>query len=161
MSFPIYPDKYKLPAMVTAAQMLEFRRGQGGLKGLQAPHAAVLCLYNGVIKHFGWKYPSRHTSAFQCDLYLLNKTGGRVGVLGNFRMGGAAVVALAELMIAWGARRLVILSLAGGLQPELEAGDIVLASGAVRHEGASYHYLAPTEQVAASPRLVADLARAL
>src|SRR5258705_10296458 len=94
MIFPLYPDKYKLPPTESAKQMLEFRRGQGKLKGLQAPHGVVLCLYNGVIKRFGWKYPSRHITSFQCDLYLLNKTGGRVGVLGNFGMGAPAVVAL-------------------------------------------------------------------
>ena len=161
MSFPIYPEKYKLPALVTAAQMLAFRRGQGGLKGLQAPQGAVLCLYNGVIKHFPWKYPSRHIGAFQCDLYLLNKTAGRVGVLGNFGMGAPALVALAEQMAAWGTRRLVILSLTGGLQPALKPGDIVLADSAVRDEGTSYHYLPPAERVQASPALVASIGRAL
>lgn len=161
MSFPIFPDKYKLQPIVTGEQMLEFRRGQGGLKGRQAPDGAVLCLYNGVIKHFGWKYPSRHIRAFQCDLYLLNRTAGRVGVLGNFGMGAPAVVALAEQMIAWGTKRLVILSLAGGLQPNLEPGSIVLGDGAMRDEGTSYHYLPPAEQVAASPSLAASISRAL
>ncbi len=161
MGFPIYPEKYKLPAMVTAGQMLEFRRGQGGLKGLQAPRGAVLCLYNGVIKRLAWRYPSRHITAFQCDLYLLKRTGGRVGVLGNFGMGAPALVALAEQMIAWGTRRLVILSLAGGLQPSLEPGSILVGGGAIRDEGTSYHYLPPAEQVEADPRLVAILAEAL
>jgi uridine phosphorylase len=141
--------------------MLEFRRGQGGLKGLQAPRGAVLCLYNGVMKRLAWRYPSRHTAAFQCDLYLLKRTGGRVGVLGNFGMGAPALVALAEQMIAWGTRRLVILSLAGGLQPELEPGSILVGSGAIRDEGTSYHYLPPAEQVEAAPGLVASLAGAL
>jgi uridine phosphorylase len=141
--------------------MLEFRRGQGGLKGLQAPQGVVLCLYNGVIKHFGWKYPSCHITSFQCDLYLLNKTGGRVGVLGNFGMGAPAVVALAEQMIAWGTKRLAILSLAGGLQPGLGPGEIVLGERAFRDEGTSYHYLPPAEQVQAGADLVGAVARKL
>ena len=161
MSYPVFPNKLALQPVVTAEQMLEFRKGQGRLKGLRAPRAAVLCLYNGVIRYFGWKYPSRHTTAFQCDLYLLNRFGGRVGVLGNFGMGAPAVVALAEQMIAWGTERLVILSLAGALQPELEPGSIVVAAGAVRDEGTSYHYLPPAEQVQASPRLVGEISSAL
>lgn len=161
MSFPIFPDKHTLQPIVTAEQMLEFRRGQGGLKGLDAPQGAVLCLYNGVIKHFGWKYPSRHVSAFQCDLFLLNKTARRVGVLGNFGMGAPAVVALAEQMIAWGTKRLAILSLAGALQPDLEPGDIVVGDRAIRDEGTSYHYLPPAEQVQAGPTLAASIAHAL
>ena len=161
MNFPLYPEKHKLPALVTAARMLEFRRGQGSLKGVQAPQAAILCLYNGVIKHFPWKYPSRHIGAFQCDLYLLNKTARRVGVLGHFGMGAPALVALAEQMAAWGTRRLVILSLAGGLQPALQPGDIVLGASAMRDEGTSYHYLPPAEQVQASPTLVGAIGDAL
>jgi uridine phosphorylase len=161
MSFPLYPDKHKLPALVTAERMIEFRRRQGGLKGVDAPPAAILCLYNGVIKFFGWKYPSRHIGAFQCDLYLLNKTARRVGVLGNFGMGAPALVALAEQMAAWGTRRLVILSLAGGLQPGLQPGDVVLGASAMRDEGTSYHYLPPAEQVPASATLVGAIGDAL
>lgn len=161
MSFPLYPEKYKLPARVSARQMLEFRRAQGRLKGLDAPEGVVLSLYNGVMKRFGWKYPSRHITSFQCDLYLLNRTGGRVGVLGNFGMGAPAVVALAEQMIAWGTQRLAILSLAGGLQPELAPGEIVLGERAFRDEGTSYHYLPPAEQVQAGLALVDALARRL
>ncbi len=157
MPFPLYPEKHTLPALVTAASLLEFRRAQGGLKGVQAPQAAILCLYNGVIQHFGWKYPSRYVGAFQCDLYLLHKTAGRVGVLGNFGMGAPALVALAEQMAAWGTRKLVILSLAGGLQPALQPGDIVLGASAMRDEGTSYHYLPPAEQVQASPALVGSI----
>lgn len=161
MSFPIFPDKYKLEPLITADQMVEFRRKQGGLKGLKAPSSVVLCSYNGVIRHFGWKYPSRHLTSFQSDLFLLNRKNGAVGVAGNFGMGAPAVVALSEQLIAWGARRLVFLSLAGGLQPGLEPGDVVLGARALRDEGTSYHYLPPAEQVHASPQLVAMLSQAM
>ena len=161
MSYPIFPDKHKLRSIVTPEGMVEFRRRQGGLKGLPAPHGAVLCLYNGVIRRLAWRYPARHVTAFQCDLYSLNQTRGRVAVLGNFGMGAPAVVALAEQMIAWDARRLVTLGLAGGLQPALKTGDILVGERAVRDEGTSYHYLAPAEQVEASPALVASISRAL
>jgi len=161
MSFPIYPEKHRFQPIVTAEQMVEFRRQQGGLKGLPAPDGVVLCLYNGVIKRLAWRYPARHLTAFQCDLYLLKRTSGRVGVLGNFGMGAPALVALAEQMIAWGTRRLVILSLAGGLQPDLKTGDIVVGNRAIRDEGTSYHYLPPARDVEASPALVASIARVL
>ena len=161
MSFPLYPDKHKLPALVTAERMVEFRRAQGGLRDLKAPQSVVLSLYNGVIKNFSWRYRCRHIDAFQCDLYLLDKTGGRVGVVGNFGMGAPALVALAEQLAAWGTRRLVILSLAGALQPALHPADIVLGASAMRDEGTSYHYLPPAEQVSASPVLVGAIGDAL
>ncbi len=161
MSYPIFPDKYKLPAMLTAEQMLEFRRKQGGLGGLTAPESVILCLYKGVMRRFRWRYPSRRVPGFLGDLYLVKRANGRVGVLGNFGIGAPALTNMAEEMIAWGAKRCVILSLAGGLQPDLQPGSTVVCDRALRDEGTSYHYLAPARDVTASPDLVKTLCTAL
>jgi uridine phosphorylase len=161
MSYPIFPDKYKLPAMLTAEQMIEFRRKQGGLGNLSAPQAVVLCLYKGVMKRFAWKYPSQHVQGFLGDLYLVKRTNRRVGVMGNFGIGAPALTNMAEEMIAWGTQRLVILSLAGGLQPDLGPGSLVVCDRALRDEGTSYHYLPPTKDVSASANLVKSIQAAL
>ena len=161
MAFPVYPDKYALTAILTADQMIEFRRRQGGLAGIQPPEAVILCLYQGVLKHFWLKHRSRQVNGFLGDLYLLNKRRGQVAVMGNFGIGSPAVASLADELIAWGTQRLVLFSLAGGLQPDLEPGSIVLGDRAVRDEGASYHYLPPTKYVEASSRLVSRISIAL
>ena len=157
MSFPIFPDKPKLPAMLTAEKMIEFRRKQGGLGNFRAPEAVILCLYKGVMKYFPLKYSSKRVTGFLGDLYLLNKSKGRIGVMGNFGIGSPVVANLAEEMIAWGATRIVTLSLAGGLQPDLSPGDIVICNRAVRDEGTSYHYLPAEKHVDASSNFVSDL----
>ncbi len=161
MNYPIFPDKYKLPAMLTAEQMIEFRRKQGGLRGLTAPESVILCLYKGVMRRFSWRYPSRRVPGFLGDLYLIKRTNGNVGVLGNFGIGAPALTNMAEEMIAWGSKRCVILSLAGGLQPELQPGSIVVCDRALRDEGTSYHYLAPARDVSASSNLVKGICTAL
>ena len=160
MSYPIYPDKHKLPAMLTAENMIEFRRTQGGLGNFKVPETVILCLYKGVMKYFSLKYSSQRVTGFLGDLYLLNKTNGKIAVLGNFGIGSPVVASLADEMIAWGAKRLVILSLAGGLQPEFHPGDIVLCNRAVRDEGTSYHYLPAGKYADASSSFVADLSTA-
>lgn len=161
MSYPIFPDKHKLDPMLTAEHMIEFRRKQGGLGDLPAPQGVVLCLYNGVMKRFAWKYPSRRVGGFLGDLYLLKRSRGRVGVLGNFGIGAPGLASLAEELMAWGTKRLVILSLAGGLQPDLAPGSILVCDRALRDEGTSYHYLPAARDVAASPGLVAAISRGL
>ncbi len=161
MSFPIFPDKHKLQPMLTAEHMVEFRRAQGGLGDLPAPQGVVLCLYKGVMKRFAWKYPSRRVRGFLGDLYLLKRTGGKVGVVGNFGIGAPGLASLAEELMAWGAKRLIILSLAGGLQPELSPGSILVCDRAIRDEGTSYHYLPAAREVAASPTLVSAVSQAL
>jgi uridine phosphorylase len=160
MSYPIYPDKDKLAAMLTAEKMIEFRRKQGGLGNFRAPETVILCLYKGVMKYFPLKYSVKRVTGFLGDLYLLNKTNGRVGVMGNFGIGAPVVANLAEELIAWGSKRLVILSLAGGLQSDLEPGAIVIGNSAIRDEGTSYHYLPPEKYVNASAEFVSDLSSA-
>ncbi len=161
MSYPITPEKYQLPAMLTAQQMIEFRRAQGGLRGIAAPDSVILCLYKGVMRRFAWRYPSRRVRGFLGDLYLVRRGGERVGVMGNFGIGAPALTNQAEELIAWGTRRLVILSLAGGLQPDLYPRSVVVCDRALRDEGTSYHYLPPGRDVAASARLASSICGAL
>jgi uridine phosphorylase len=160
MSYPIYPDKYKLSAILTAEKMIEFRRKQGGMGNFSAPETIILCLYKGVMKYFPLKYSSKRVAGFLGDLYLLKKTGGKVAVFGNFGIGAPVVANLAEEMIAWGAKHLVILSLAGGLQPDLQPGNIVIVDRAIRDEGTSYHYLPAEKYINASSNFVKELSSA-
>lgn len=161
MSYPIFPDKYKLPALLTAEHMIEFRRKHGGLGNLSAPNGVVLCLYKGVMKRFAWKYPSHQVNGFLGDVYLLKRMNGKVGVLGNFGIGAPALTSIAEEMVAWGTKRAIILSLAGGLQTDLDPGSIVLCNSAIRDEGTSYHYLPPAKNVEASATLVSAISKTL
>jgi len=161
VSYPIFADKYKLSPLLTAEKMIEFRRKQGGLGDLPAPRGALLCLYKGVMRRFAWKYPSRRIGGFLGDVYLPSRSGGRVAVLGNFGIGAPAITGIAEELMAWGTRHLVILSLAGGLQPDLEPGSVVVCGRAIRDEGTSYHYLAPAKDVLGSNRLVLSLSSIL
>lgn len=159
MSYPIFPEKYKLPAMLRAEQMIEFRR-KHGLGNVSAPSSMILCLYKGVMKRFAWKHPSRRVNGFLGDVYLLKRTNGKVGVLGNFGIGAPALTSIAEEMMAWGTKRVVILSLAGGIQPDLHAGSFVICDRAIRDEGTSYHYLPPAKDVRASETLISSISKA-
>jgi uridine phosphorylase len=160
-NYPIYPEKYKLPALLSADDMIEFRRKHGGFGNISAPRSAIICLYTGVMHRFAWRHPSRRVKGFLGDIYLPNRTNGRVAVLGNFGIGAPAITSIADEMMAWGVQRLVILSLAGGLQTDLAPGSIVVTDRAIRDEGTSYHYLPPSKDVQASSALVLALSEAL
>jgi uridine phosphorylase len=146
---------------LSAEQMIEFRRAQGGLVGHGAPHGVVLCLYRGVARRLAWRYRFRRVRGFLGDLYIVEAKPRDVGVMVNVGIGAPAIVNLAEELIAWGTRRLVTLSLAGAIQPQLSPGSIVVCDRAIRDEGTSYHYLPPAHDVRASGALVVALSRAL
>jgi uridine phosphorylase len=161
VSYPLFPDKYKLPALLTAEKMMDFRRQHGGTADLPAPHSVLICLYKGAMRRFAWKYPGRRVGGFLGDVYLPLRSRGRVAVLGNFGIGAPAITNIAEEMMAWGAHNVVVLSLAGGLQSSVHPADVIVCERALRDEGTSYHYLPPSRDVQGSPKLVSALSQAL
>ena len=70
-------------------------------------------------------------------------------------MGGAVSVAMAEEVIARGARRLVLFGSCGALAGDLPPGGLIVPTQACRDEGTSYHYLPPADYVdlPAAPRV--------
>ena len=52
---------------------------------------------------------------------------------------------IAHQLALGGASRFVILNLAGGLGPDIAAGDLAVVEAAVRDDGISDHYLAPDD----------------
>lgn len=62
-------------------------------------------------------------------------------------MGGAVSAAMAEEVIARGARRVVLFGSCGSLLKELPPGHLVVPTEAYRDEGVSWHYLPPADYV--------------
>jgi uridine phosphorylase len=62
-----------------------------------------------------------------------------------------------EELAAFGIKKFVNLGTAGGLQQDLNAGDIVVCDRAIRDEGTSFHYLPAEEYAVACPGLTENL----
>ncbi len=58
-----------------------------------------------------------------------------------------------EELIACGAKSVFEVGIAGGLQPSLKLGDILVVTEAIRDEGTSNHYFQPEVRLKASPKL--------
>jgi uridine phosphorylase len=89
-------------------------------------------------------------------LYRLVENGVPVLVL-HPGVGAPLAAAFLDEMIAMGARKFVACGGCGVLHPEIAAGHPVVLTGAVRDEGTSYHYLAPSREVSADAEAVAAL----
>jgi uridine phosphorylase len=161
MSFPNVPGKHKLRAIVEPADMLAHRRRGGRLPAIPPLHGVVICLQNGLPERNRWRVRVRRLGRLMGDLYSVRPTGGRVAVLTGFGLGAPIVAAQAEELIALGARQIVSVALAGGLQPDLPPGSIVVATGAIRDEGTSHHYLPAGREIASDAGLVEALSGAL
>ncbi|MEM7345718.1 MAG: nucleoside phosphorylase [Chloroflexota bacterium] len=100
---------------------------------------------------------SATTSTLRCFLntptvYSLN---GVSMVEGGF--GAAAAVDLLEVAIAAGCKQVFIFGLAGGIDDDLDVGDLILPSEVVREEGTSYHYSQPGQTAKPDKNLLQTL----
>ena len=161
MPAPIFPGKSKGKPVLTPQHMLAYRKQAGLLPQGAGPEGVILCLQKGLPELQKRRHPFRKIGRINGDLYSLKETKGRVMVATNFGLGSPQMAALAEELIAWGARKLVSLSMSGGIQPDLNSGDLVVCERALRDEGTSYHYLPPADYVDADPALVSSLRAAL
>jgi uridine phosphorylase len=129
--------------------------------GKPIPARGVLCFFQEVINELLEKN----------ELTLLGNLGSEMGkhpvysyksngkTLTIFHPGVGAPLAAAflEELIAVGVTKFIVCGGCGVLDPEIAAGHPVILTSAVRDEGTSYHYLAPSREVRPHPKAVESL----
>ena len=158
MSFPNYPDKTKLGSILTAEDIVAYRRRLGHMPKI-VPDGALFCLERGLPHRLRWRIPVRKAGSMNSDLYQVKKA--NVTVLTSFGGGSPMVMELAEELAAMGSKRMLLMTWGGTLQPDLKPGDIVVCNRAIRDDGASQHYLPPEKYIQADEKLVERLADAI
>lgn len=93
---------------------------------------------------------------FHTDMWLWPKDEPRCGIVAR-TIGGPYAVLVAEQMAVCGMKAVVGLASAGRIGRELPLPGIVVANEAIRDEGTSLHYLAPSETVKADHALTESL----
>lgn len=155
MSFPNFPPDYDSPPLLTAAAQMQGKRLP------PAPPWLIFCPQASLLRHAVKRWRGKRVPGFFGETYLLTKSDHRVAVAGGFGAGAPVVGALVEAFAVWGVSRFFWLGIAGGLQPELQTGDLVLVETAVRDEGTSHHYLPSEPMVAATTPLTESVAQAI
>ncbi len=162
MPFTGFQDKHDEEPYFTPSDWADWRRGQGDLDGFVCPESVVLVYDNRTYRSLSEAPVAQPVGGrAMAALVALGRTNGRVGVLGGFGYSAPVAVGRMENLIALGVRRFVSLGSAGGLQPDLEVGDLVVCTGAVRDEGVSHHYLPDHAEVSPDPTLTAALSAKL
>jgi len=123
-----------------------------------APERGVMCFYLDVIKHVLSVRPSRQlepvrTPVGDLPVHEIDWDGRKLALL-HPGVGAPWVVAHTEEMIARGCRVFVAIGGAGVLDRELVRGHLMVPCCAVRDEGTSFHYAAPSREIAASQQAV-------
>jgi uridine phosphorylase len=161
MSFPLDEEKYGRPAVMTAADLLAQRRRIGTAPQFEPPHAVILCYQPSLLRYGVSRQRGKKQTGLYGDFYLLGKSDGRIGIVGNFGVGAPVVAVLVEDLAAYGVKRFISIGIAGSVQETGRAGDLVIAEQALRDEGTSYHYLPADHAALANRSLQRQLERAL
>ena len=93
-------------------------------------------------------------------LYEVDFHGRRLAIAA-MPVGSVMAGAVLEQYIAYGCRSFIACGGAGRLVPEVTSGHLVVVTSALRDEGTSHHYLAPSRVVEADAGAVAALEKAL
>ncbi len=85
-------------------------------------------------------------ACFHTPMFAMDVDGQPCGIVPR-TIGGPYAVLVAEQLAVSGARLIIGLTSAGRLRSDLPIPSLVIATGAVRDEGTSYHYLPPEATV--------------
>jgi uridine phosphorylase len=161
---PILDNKTpSAPSVFAPSALLREARRQKGIATRDVPPVCVLdpdgdmvrrLRASGEAKRFE-EWPCYHT---ELDVFTLN--GRAVGIIGC-AVGAPFAVLVAEELFACGCRLLLSVTSAGQIVAAGPPPYFVLIERALRDEGTSYHYAAPSDYAEADPRLVGRAAEAL
>ena len=136
-TFPNHPAKHDGSPLVTPERFLTDLLGDPERVVPEAiimgynPRLPTLLEERGFHRHTGyrttWRALWRHPEI-------------PVGVVEGFGVGAPAAAIVLEEVATLGARRVVSLGMAGALSHEVDFGDVVLCTRAIRDEGVSHHY---------------------
>jgi uridine phosphorylase len=144
MDLPLFEDD------LDAASVMNPRAFQAPI---DIPPCVVLCFFLEVVESIAAWPDAEEVASFAWEhgthtLIEFQHNGQRLGVL-QPGVGAPLAVGLMEDVVALGARTLVAVGGAGALVPDLVLGHALVVSEAVRDEGTSFHYLAPSRTVEA------------
>jgi uridine phosphorylase len=129
-----------------------------GAGAIDVPSHVVLCFFQDVIEKVVAEHEGRQIDELVSEIgrnpiFELSYEGVRLAVV-HPGVGAPLAAAFLEELIARGCRSFVACGGAGVLVPDIALGHVIVPTAAVRDEGTSYHYLAPTREATPSARAI-------
>jgi len=158
-NFPLLSHPLDAESVFTPQALIEAVRAEKGMISVTVPEVCVLefdgdltdqlVRSNAVERWKTW-------ACFHTPMFALEVDGRQCGIVPR-AIGGPFAVLVAEQLLASGAKVIVGLTSAGRVSKRLPIPSLVIATGAIRDEGTSYHYLPPANSVEARMNLIPSL----
>jgi uridine phosphorylase len=151
------------PSVFVASALLREARRQKGLADASVPAVCILDPDGDIVRRLKATGQAQRDDNWPCyhtELYRFTLGKQAAGIVGC-AVGAPFAVLVAEELFASGCELLISLTSAGQVAPAGKPPYFVVIDRALRDEGTSYHYAAPSQFSEADPALVAEAARAL
>jgi len=125
------------------------------VKSLKVPRRMIIVYRSATFSHIQQSYSGKIFEWIYGDdrpFYILDHAGVRIGVFRS-SVGAPAAAFLLEELITCGAKEIIEVGIAGGIQSNLNVGDIIVVTEAVRDEGTSNNYFPPEVRLESSEKL--------
>ncbi|MFI5399428.1 MAG: nucleoside phosphorylase [SAR324 cluster bacterium] len=157
-SAPILAEKaYGAPSEFLPENLLREARRQKRLPSVSMPKVCVLDPDGDIVRHLRRTKTARISKGWACyhsELYEFDVAGRTLGIVGC-AVGAPYAVLVAEQLFASGCRFLISITSAGQIAPLAPPPYYVVIDRALRDEGTSYHYAAPSEFALADQHIAA------
>ena len=129
------------------------------------PEHCVICFFREVIdkvvaEHNAKVVVENHWEDGPHPVYEIEYQNQRLAFL-HPGIGAPLAAGVLEEVIAFGCRKFMVCGGCGVLEKDIQVGNLIVVSGAIRDEGLSYHYLPPSREVMANEAAVKALAETL
>ena len=129
------------------------------------PEHCVICFFREVIdkviaEHNAKVVVENHWEDGPHPVYEIEYQNKRLAFL-HPGIGAPLAAGVLEEVIAFGCRKFMVCGGCGVLEKDIQVGNLIVVSGAIRDEGLSYHYLPPSREVMANEAAVKALAETL
>jgi uridine phosphorylase len=160
---PILNHALDEPSELTARKLVDDVRRSRQIPAATVPRVCIL-EFDGDLTDWlvqqGIAKPFPLWACFHTAMFTLELEGMQCGVIAR-TIGGPYAVLIAEQLQAAGAQLIIGLTSAGRVSTDLPLPCLVVANGAIRDEGTSYHYLSPGREVMCPSAIVSVLEREL
>jgi len=161
---PLFQNKhFKRPAVFNPENLMRETWRQKSLRSGMVPPFCILDPDGDIVAHLLQNKRAERDPTWACyhtTLYRFEQNGMAFGIIGC-AVGGPFAVLLAEQLFVSGCELLVSVTSAGQIVPLRTPPYFVLIERALRDEGTSHHYLAPSNYVDLLPDVESRLAQAL
>jgi uridine phosphorylase len=145
---PILAQKhYAQPSAFTPENLLREARRQKRIAGSRIPEICILDPDGDIVRSLLARGEARLEPSWACyhtQLYAFSRGGIEFGIVGC-AVGASYAVLIAEEMFASGCRLLISVTSSGQIVPVRPPPYFIIIDRALRDEGTSYHYMAPSD----------------